>query len=169
MLAGRKPKPRQRQEGAEPVGFRQEFRGDFRLETTTVTKKDPKKTKTQTEMENNNSTPPSAKQNRSIQGEDRQRSYNLRQDEMKEPKVNSEQWKRLDGEMRSRGKLAADLDALGFEHKVKEMYAGKKMYAKNLFKEAAAALSVGKEWLKSRHTKKSEVFCKRSGISNCGA
>ena len=79
---------------------------------------------------------------------------------MKEPKVNSEQWKRLVGEMRSRGKLAADLDALGFEHKIMEMYAGKKMYAKNLFKEAAAALSVGKEWLKSRHTKKSWLRCK---------
>ena len=50
-----------------------------------------------------------AKQNRSIQREDRQRSYNLRQDEMKEPKVNSEQWKRLVGEKRSRGKLAAGL------------------------------------------------------------
>ena len=62
--------------------------------------------------------------------------YNLREDEKKEPKVNGEQWKTIVNEKRSRGKLATGLGAQGFEHKITELHAAKKIHAKNLLKEA---------------------------------
>ena len=45
-----------------------------------------------------------------------------------------------------RSKLAVGLGAVGFEHKIKEIYAGKKISAKSLLKEAAVALGLGEEW-----------------------
>ena len=60
--------------------------------------------------------------------------------------MNRKQWKRLAREKTSPGKLAVGLGQLGFEHKIIEIHAGKKMYAKTLMKEGAAALRVGEGW-----------------------
>ncbi len=66
---------------------------------------------------------------------------NLRQSERKELVVNSRLWKLPVAE------LAVGLGARGLEQKTREICAGKKMYWKRLLTEAAAALSLGKEWL----------------------
>ena len=42
--------------------------------------------------------------------------------------------------------FAVRFGSLGFEHKIKKIYAGKKIYTKNLLKQVAGALSAGKEW-----------------------
>ena len=55
------------------------------------------------------------------------------------------QWKSLVAEKRPRGKLSAGLGARGLENKIMEIYAAKKSYAKNLFKEAVEAMTLGKE------------------------
>ena len=70
--------------------------------------------------------------------------YNLRQGERKEPAVNGRQWALPVAE--SRGKLATGLGAHGFEHKIREFYAAKQIYAKIMWKEAVAAVSPNKEW-----------------------
>ena len=70
--------------------------------------------------------------------------YKLTQGDRKNPKVNGKQWTRLVGFKRSRGKLAVGLGALGIEHKIMDNYVDKKIYAKNLLKEAADPSSPGK-------------------------
>ena len=59
--------------------------------------------------------------------------------ENKEPRIHGEQWKRFVAEKRSRGKLATGLGAQGFDNKITELYAAKKIYGKNLVTEAAGA------------------------------
>ena len=54
--------------------------------------------------------------------------YSVRQSERKEPAVNNRMWKMLVAERRSR-KLAVDLGTRGFEHKIMETCAAKKMCA----------------------------------------
>ena len=56
--------------------------------------------------------------------------------------VNGSQWKRFVAAKRSGGKLAAGHGAMGFEHKVMDIYAGKKICAMNLLKEAVVALKM---------------------------
>ena len=69
--------------------------------------------------------------------------WNMRHDERKEPNANRTQWKPRIGEK----KLAVGVVSLGFEHKIMDIYAGKKICAKNMLKEAANAMRLCKEWL----------------------
>ena len=79
--------------------------------------------------------------------------YCLRQRERKEPVVNGRQWKRRVRLKRWQGKLAAGLGALGFEHEIMDVYAGKEICAKNMLKDAAVAVSLAKGWpIESPHT-----------------
>ena len=75
---------------------------------------------------------------------------------------------RMSGMMRSRGKLAAGLGALGFDHKTMQIHAGKKICAKNL-KEAVVALRLAKSGWMCRHTKESWLCCKEARTCNCEA
>ena len=61
------------------------------------------------------------------------------------------------GEKRSRGNLAVGLGSVGFEHKIKHIYAGKKIFGKNLLKDAGVASSMGKEWLDESPHKEAEL------------
>ena len=85
--------------------------------------------------------------------------YNLRPDERKDLVVSSRYRKLLVIEKRSRGKLAACLCARGLEQKIMEIHAAKKIYAKNLLKEAAEAIGLGKEWLEVSPYKEELPLC----------
>ena len=76
----------------------------------------------------------------------REASYNLRQGDRDERKFHRKQRNCRVGEIRSRGKVSVGLGSLGFEHKIMDTGAGMKIYAKNMLKETAAALSAGTEW-----------------------
>ena len=60
---------------------------------------------------------------------------NQRREERSGAKANHWQWKCVVGEKGSRGKLAVGLDSLSLDHKIPEINAGKKMYARNLQEE----------------------------------
>ena len=51
----------------------------------------------------------------------------------------------MNGNQRSRGKLAVGLGAMGFEHKIMEIDKGKKIYSKNPLEEAAVSVGTGEE------------------------
>ena len=73
--------------------------------------------------------------------------YNLGQGERKQPAVNTRQWRFLVTEKRSRGKLATGCRAHGYDRKIMEIHAARKVYyAKNLLKDAVVAVSLNKEW-----------------------
>ena len=70
-------------------------------------------------------------------------------------------------EKRSRTELTVGLGSLGFEHKIMEIHAGKKIYAKNLLKEAAMALSVDNEWLNESPRKVDVALLQESRNMQC--
>ena len=67
--------------------------------------------------------------------------YNVRPSGSKVPASNNRMWKMLVAHKRSRGTLAAR----GLEQKIMEIHAAKKIYAKNVLKDATEAVSLGKE------------------------
>ena len=95
--------------------------------------------------------------------------YNLRQDERKESGVKGKQWKRLVGAKRSPGKLAVGPSAIGFEHRIMNIHARKKIYAKNLQKEPAAAMSQGKEWVNESPHEEGLASLRRTRTCHCWA
>ena len=86
----------------------------------------------------------------------------LRPESRNEPRLYCKQWERLVGENSSRGKLAVGLRPVAFEQQIKEIYAGKKMYATNLPEETATALKLGSksDW-RGIHTKRSWFFASK--------
>ena len=68
--------------------------------------------------------------------------YNLGEGERQEPTTSNKQWKIMLAERRSPGKVSAGLGARGFENKIWECYATKKMFGKRLL-EGAAGLVAG--------------------------
>ena len=71
---------------------------------------------------------------------------NMRQTERKDPKVSRKRWRIMVGEKSSRCRCSACLEATGFENKMWERYATKKIFAKGLLHEAATPLQLGKSW-----------------------
>ena len=61
--------------------------------------------------------------------------------------VNSRLGKLVVAETRSRSKLASGLGARGLEQKIIETFAAMGIYAKNLLKQVAEAISLSKEWI----------------------
>ena len=69
--------------------------------------------------------------------------YNSSHKERKEPVVSGKRGRIMVCERSSRGKCSACLGANGFENKMWECHAAKKMYAKSLLSEAATAEKAG--------------------------
>ena len=68
------------------------------------------------------------------------------------------QWRRWLKEKRLRGRLAVGLGSLGFERRIMETYAGKKMYANDLLEEARQHWVLEKSGHMIRHSKLSFIL-----------
>ena len=65
--------------------------------------------------------------------------------------------------------MSTGLGARGLEIEILEIHAARKRYAKNLLKEAAEALSLGRTWINETPPKEKLSFCGRARICWCQA